>query len=319
MYKLISWYNQNRKKIWISILIIAFIFIIIRLFNIWSQQELEKEQKIAEENRKNNNNTISYANQSKSIVSGGKVDEVYQDKFGNIINSFLKNCTENNYEEAYELLSNDCKEELYPSLKMFIDQYCTEKFEEKKEYNFQSWTSEGNYIYLIKIYESMLSTGKSNTNYIQDYYTIRKELGEYKLNISGLVGIQKYQDKECKKDGIEIALKNTTVYMDNQLYDIEIQNNTENTILLDPREQTNKTYIIDSNGVKIEALLHENAEEDLKIEPQEKKKITIKFSNSYQSGTTIKKMVFSNIVLNEEEYQNRPEEYKGFKTIEVEL
>lgn len=315
MYKLISWYNQRRKKIWISIMIIAFIFIIIRLLNMWSKEQLEQEKKEIEENNKSN--VTSYEKQSKSMVSGGKVDKNYQNEFGNLIDSFLSNCVNQEYEQAYELLSEDCKEELYPSLKIFIDQYCSEKFDQKKEYNFQSWTSEGNYIYLIKIYESRLASGNANPNYIQDYYTIQKELGEYKLNISGFVGKQKYRNKTTQKEDITVTLNSTSVYMDYQIYEITVKNNTEKTILLDPREKTDKTYTVNNRGVKIEALLYENKEEDLKIDAGEEKKVTIKFSNVYQSGATIKKIVFSNVVANYEEGQL--EEEREIKEIEIEI
>ena len=173
------------------------------------------------------------------------------------------------------------------------------------------------YIYLIKIYESRLATGNANPNYIQDYYTIKEELGEYKLNISGFVGKQKYRNKTTQKENVTIKLNSTSVYMDYQNYEITVKNNTEKTILLDSREKTDNTYTVNNKGVKIEALLYENKEEDLKIDVGEEKKIAIKFSNVYQSGTTIKKIVFSNVVLNYEEEQKV--EDRELKEIAIEI
>ena len=115
----------------------------------------------------------------------------------------------------------------------------------------------------------MLSTGNARTNYIQDYYTIVKENDEYKLNISSFIGKQKYNNKDQEKYGVYINLESTSVYMDYQLYKITIKNSTENTIMLDTRKRTDQTYIENNNGVKIEALLHENKEEDLIINPEE--------------------------------------------------
>lgn len=317
MYKWRRWYNQNRTNFWIVIIIILFIFIIIRLLNFWSKLQIEEERKKAEE--ENMRNEISYKENSKSMVSGGSVDKQYEDIFGKLIDSFLNNCVNQNYEEAYNLLSKQCKEELYPSKKIFVDQYCSEKFEGDKQYNFQSWTSKGNYIYLIKIYENMLSSGNAKTNYIQDYYTIIKEDGEYKLNISSFIGNQKYANKFAQKNGIKINVNNTSVYMDYQLYKLTIKNNTESTIMLDTREKTNQTYAINSNNIKIEALLHENKEEDLIIKPGEEKTITIKFSNVYQYETDVKKIVFNNIVQNYEEYCNNSDRYDKFEVIEIEI
>lgn len=118
---------------------------------------------------------------------------------------------------------------------------------------------------------------------------------------------------------MNIKIEDTAVYMDYQLYTINVKNETKNTILLDTRKKTNTIYTVNSNGAKIEALLHENKEKDLKIKPGEEKKLTIKFSNNYQTGVTIRKMIFSNIVLNYEEYENNKKEYKNFETIEIKI
>lgn len=107
--------------------------------------------------------------------------------------------------------------------------------------------------------------------------------------------------------------------MDYQLYTISVKNETEEAILLDTRKKTNTIYTINSNGAKIEALLHENKEKDLKVEAGEEKKLTIKFSNNYQTGVTIRKMVFSNIVLDYEKYKNNKKDYSNFENIEIEI
>ena len=320
MYKLIRWYNQNRFKFWITVMIIIFIFVIIHLFNSFSEIQIEKQrQEIQQKNNQvQNNNQNSYKNESKSIISGGKVDEAYQKEFGELIDNFLKNCINRNYEEAYKFLSKECKAELYPSKKMFIDNYCNEKFEKDMQYSFQSWTSSGNYIFLIKIYENILSTGNANTNYIQDYYTIKQENDEYKLNISSFIGKQNYASKIGEKNGIKIELKNTCVYMDYQTYEISVKNNTQNSIMLNPKENSNSIYIIDSNGIKIDSLLYENKENELILSPGEEKKITIKFNNAYQYGVNISKIVFSNIITNYEEYLNN-NEYEEKEIIEIEI
>ena len=71
---------------------------------------------------------------------------------------------------------------------------------------------------------------------------------------------------------MNIKIENTAVYMDYQLYTISVKNETEDTILLDTRKKTDTVYTINSNGAKIEALLHENKEKDLKVEAGEEKK-----------------------------------------------
>ena len=150
------------------------------------------------------------------------------------------------------------------------------------------------------------------------YYTIKKENDEYKLNISSFIGKQNYASKIGEKNGIKIELKNTCVYMDYQTYEISVKNNTQNSIMLNPKENSNSIYIIDSNGIKIDSLLYENKENELILSPGEEKKITIKFNNAYQYGVNISKIVFSNIITNYEEYLNN-NEYEEKEIIEIEI
>ena len=51
--------------------------IIIRLLNIWAKTELGKQKEQIEQiEQENQENTKSYEEQSKSIISGGKVDKI---------------------------------------------------------------------------------------------------------------------------------------------------------------------------------------------------------------------------------------------------
>ena len=322
MNKLIRLFNQNIKKIIVGVLAIIFIFVVINVLN-----EVAKENnKIAQNESKEKNNTSSvvnknnkenYEEESTSLITGEKVSDKYQDTFGKLIDNFLTACLEGNEEKAYELLSQDCKDELYPSTGIFIDKYCKDKFTGNRKYSFQVWSAKEPYIYKIKIFEDMLASGKANTDYIEDYYTITEEDGEYKLNISSFIG-KVNKNFENTQNGVIVKIKHIKVYLNYLIYTLEVENQTENTVLLDRRKETDETYLVDKSGALYLALLHENIEEDLLVEPQEKKEIEIKFSCVYQDNTKIAGMVFSKVVSNYEQYKTNIEEYEEFYEIEIE-
>ena len=101
--------------------------------------------------------------------------------------------------------------------------------------------------------------------------------------------------------------------MDYEIYSFEIRNMTESKIKIDSREKTDNVYVVDKNGNKYSALLHENTEQEMVLEPNETKRINIKFSDTYREGIVINKIVFNDIVIN----YNEDNEQRG--KIEMDL
>lgn len=315
MNKLIRLFNQNIGKIISSLLVIIFIFAIINILN--EVSKVNNRNKNNEQNVISNNNEKNYEKESTSLITGEKVSDTYQDTFGKLIDKFLYLCSNGEFEEAYEMLSKDCKEELYPSSNNFKDKYCKDKFKEKRKYSFQLWSANEPYIYKVKIFEDMLSSGKVNNSYIEDYYTIVNEDGEYKLNISSFVG---KIDKDSIKtaNGIDIKIKNIKVYLNYLIYTLEVKNNTDTSILLDSKKKNNETYLQDRSGAVYPALLHENTNEDLLIKANQEKEVKIKFSCIYQESTKLYGLVFSKVISNYEQYKQNAEKYEDFYQIEIE-
>lgn len=317
MHNLIRMYNQNRIKIWIIVIGIIIAITLVQIINnAVKENNIEKNRNlIAQEQEKYNNQ--KYTNESKSMVSGGVVSESKQNTYGNLIDEFFTYCINKEPEKAYDLLSSDCKKVLYPSEKIFEELYYNEKFNGNKKYSFQSWSSSSEYIYLVKIYDNMLATGKDNTsNYLQDYVTIVDEgNSNYKISISSFIEIEPIE-KSLSKDGISILIKESYVYMDYQVFNIEVSNTTNNTISLVDYSNNKSLCATDINGIEFNALLNENTEEDFIISSQKKKNIKIKFSNSYRVGNGIQKIKFSNIIKDYNSYLNNKESYNGIINIE---
>lgn len=313
MYKLFRLYNQNRKQIWLTIGIIIFVFIIIQLLNnVAKIQNEEDRQKIKNSQNEETtlNNVVSYDKESKSIISEDSVSGNKKNIFGKLIDEFFTYCINHKPEEAYELLSDDIKNSMYKSEDLFKSLYYSNKFEGNKQYSFQSWTTGNNrYTYQVKIFDDMLSTGKTNSRYIEDYVTVVKENETYKLNINSYIGKEEI-NAITQNENISIKVTNQYIYKDYQLFDIIVKNDTNNLILLDTRENTKKTYLLDNNDNKFEALLYENNEQDLLINANQTKKIQIKFNVVEREDLEVKSINFENIVLNYEQYKFNNEDKK---------
>ena len=316
MYNLIRFYNQNRRKILMTILIIVFILGIIQLLNYFTK--INKEQ---QENQNSNITENSDINRelvsNKSAVFGDTVSSSNLKSDIEIINEFVKYCNEQNVTLAYEIISNECKEVMFPTIDDFYNMYYSNLFNgNKKLHTIENWLGS---IYQVRFTGDILSTGDLNNNAtIQDYITIIREDGEKKLNINSYVGRTNLNKTTVNKN-IKITVKNVDTYMDYEIYNLEIENNSENDILLDTSDDTKSVYLLDTKNVPYYFYSNEIIENTLKVKSKFTNNIEIKFSNSYSSSRKINKLVFSKLILNYEEYKDleNKEEYDEFYEFRV--
>lgn len=316
MRNLIRFYNQNRLTIWITIFAIIFIFAVIRAFNNLAGEEIKRK---AQERQNNINNEVAYHNESKSMVTGGNVSDTYRESFGNVLNNFLNYCVQGKTSEAYNLLSSTCKEVMYPTEEYFEKQYRSKNFEEGSTFSFQAWTSSTTYIYRVKIFKNLLSSGNAdNSGFIQDYISIVEENNEYKLNISSYIG-RVNKNKQVEQNGIIINLQYIDIFMDYEKHTYLISNNTQNKILLDTRENTGTIYLLDENQTKFDSMLYETPRSDLYINPNTQKDVTIKFSNSFRDGIETESVIFSDIVDNADLYEQNKNNYSNRINVQIDV
>lgn len=316
MYKLIRFYNQNRKKIFKIILIIVLIIGLIQLLNYFAKQsnninKNDYEQKnIINNSAEKNQDIVS----NKSLVSGEIVQNEKLKKDADVIDEFVKYCNNKDINSAYSLLTDECKEVMFPSVQDFYNIYYLNIFEENtKTYTIENWTDS---TYQVRYTEDILSSGKLNGNETkQDYITVVKEDEEKKLNINNYIG-RKKSNKETEYKDIKMTIVSVDTYMDYEIYNLSVQNNSENTILLDTSDDIKSVYLLDSKNMKYEFFNNEIIENRLIVKSKFTNNLQIKFNNSYTSNRRIEKLVFSKLVLNYDEYSQFEDKSKYEKFYE---
>ncbi|MBO5413433.1 MAG: hypothetical protein J6A29_03940 [Clostridia bacterium] len=318
MYKLIRIINQNRKQILIAILAIVFVITTIQILNnVAKKSNEEKENELKNNNSKYDTSTH---NPNYSIISGGSVSQSTQNTVNKIIDNFMTSCNKGDVQTAYNLLSENCKEELYPTLEDFTKNYYMNNFKTNKQYSVQLWSKE-KLMYKIELYEDILSTGKVDTTTSrQDFFTIVKENGENKLNISEYIG-KKIIEKSTTKEGITITANYKNVYKDYEIYNITIKNSTNNNILLNSNESTKTIYLKGENGAEYTAYIYEINSNVMELDSYNKITTNIKFNKQYSSNNGVSLIAFDDIILNAEEYENMKNklEYKDRIKIQIEI
>ena len=305
MYSIKRFYNQNRRNIWLVIIIIAFLFIIFRLINTFysNSRRIERE---ALQNNVNNTNDISEENNniiiSNSSATGETISNSSLKTDTDVITEFLENCNNGNVEEAYNMLTDECKEEMFSTVEDFRTFYYGNIFNGNKvTFEIENWV---NYIYKVDIVPDMLSTGKVNNTVMQDYITVDNYTGEYKLNINNYIS-RRDINKSQEKDNVKITVNNRD--MEYEEYNLTIENNGETSIVLDDLTNLESMYIEDQNEMHYTAYTHEITKDMLEIPSGTSKTIEIKYYSRFSSSRNIEKLVFSNVNMGK---YNVEEEFK---------
>lgn len=299
MNKLIRLYNQNRRKIWRFILIIVVFFIVLQVLNYYAGENNEKKfsnsnTSVIPKNENNNINTTSKVTSSTYAVSGNNIEKDKLKDVQNILDKFYGYCNSKDLHNAYNMLTDECKELLYPDINYFSLNYYNNIFEGKsKIYTFKNWT--GN-TYIVTVEENSLSTGIVSNDLEKkiDYVTV---VGE-KLNISTYIGRTQI-NKEATERDINIIVNYKDSFMDYESYNITVKNNSKKIInLVSNLESVNSVYLVDKNNIKYGFYNYELNQDNMVFKSGFSKNIKLKFYSGYVSTKKIEKLVFDEILIN---------------------
>lgn len=308
MHNLRSFYYNNKYKIWGIIAFIVVILFSIRTLNrIAKEQNMQKLNSISNVNTSKNNSIISnnsntFINSSESAVTGDDISKEEIDEVQKIIDQFITYCNKKELENAYNMLSDECKKVLYQDVNKFKTLYYDKAFNGKsKSVGIENWI--GN-TYKIKINDDIMSTGKISNSSLQDYYTIvQDQNGNIKLNINNFVGTEKI-NVETNTNNLKINVLYRNIYIDNEEYVLNIENKTNDKVVLDSKKDTKSIYVLDKNEIKYYAYSNELLSNLLNIDSGFSTQLTIKFIKNYSSTSRKDEQ----IVLSDAQINNKTEE-----------
>lgn len=292
MRGLIAKYNRNRKLIWFIIGMCVAIYALIHILNEYIGQ------KLYEENVGEIKTDMNFYQTNYSVMSNEKITEKKNRENTEIIKDFINYCNEGKVQEAYGLLSEECKQVLFPTLETFKTEYVDKYFSESKTFNLQLWnTIKSKYIYRVELIEDMLSTGRSSNVKGIDYYTINVENDNMTLNIAKFIEKNTINTK-AETDYISIIVESEDIYVDYVDVNIEAENKTNFPIILDGGAKGDSVYLKDTKDIGYASYLFEETEEDLTIRKNLKKNFKIKFDKEYSENINIKEIGFLDIICN---------------------
>ena len=295
MYNFFNWYNKNRKEIWgilIAVLIIIGLiyYILTELIGSNTNNSSSDTEDITE-NLNNELNSITLTT-DESVLTGDTISDGSEKL--EIIDKFIEYCNNQDIESAYNLLSDECKDEMYQDLESFKTVYYDSVFNgTEKSVEIANWIND---TYKVDFSIDLLTTGTYDTEeVIQDYITIVKnDDDEYKLNINGFIK-RTYSSKSGECNGLTINVEEINTYMDYETYTFEIVNESGASVVLGDLDVEYTTYLTDENDVKYSAYLHELSSAQLNVSKGQTKELKIKYYSKYSSVKNIESIVFSGV------------------------
>lgn len=290
--KFFRFVNQNRNIIILVIVICAFIVLLIKTLNgFFSNPQVKNED--------NQNNISNDVQKTKnSVISNSTLDnKTAQDNY-DVLKKFVQLCNENNIEEAYNLLSDECKQNVYPNLEGFTQNYVNIVFKNKKNLEAKNWIEYEDYVtYLVTYTGDIISTGDVNSEKFQDYITIDCESN--KLNINKYIR-RKQINKTTEKNNIKFTINYVDIYKDYEIYNVDVENKNNKEIVLDNLTSVSGTYIETSEDTKINCSNYEAGRNNFTYGPGISKNMKLKFIKQYNTDIEDKKIIFSTAILNED-------------------
>ena len=308
MNRIFRLWNKHRKGFILGIGAFVFLVLVIHFLN-----EMVKQQNINDNlNKQNIVLTQEEKNLPTESIIGGKnvsIDDSKQNV--NLFNEFVEKCNNEDLTGAYNMLTDDCKEALFPSVELFKAGYYDIIFTEKRIVNMENFlTSQNRYTYLVKYDADLLSQGKtSSDSSYKDYITIDYNKENGKINVNSLI-YREVINKEAEQYGLKLQVLYKEVYKENEKYIVKVTNNTDKRISITTGKANKDIYATDDSNVDYKSNILEIASSLYQIPAHFNKTYTLKFIKTYSYGIPTRAITFLDIVPDYNQYEISPNETK---------
>ena len=283
--RLIKWIKSHKKTV---ILMAILLLIIIITRNNYLKKMKENQY----------NPPITTYTPHQSVYDNEKtVPEKQQKQIEDLVSVYFNYCNNQEYEKAYDLITTDCKNKLYPTLESF-KQYVDYVFQGKKKiYNIQNYSIVDNtYIYTIKILDDIMATGTTEGYYYyEEKIVLTEENGQMKLSIGEYVKNEKLSII-AEDDNMVVEIQNKSVDYETETYTVRIRNKTDKYLVISDNTQNNEIVLDLGQQTRKPTGMEYYT---VYAEPHQSIVETFKFNKFYDNGLTAQKLIFGNIrVLN---------------------
>lgn len=299
--KVNDFFKKHKNKIILIIIVWTIIIAINYLMKYWNE----------------NKPPMTTYEPNKAVMDESTVPSRLQEPINNLISQFVNYCNDKDYEGAYNLIDDECKDALYPSIEIF-KLYVDNIYNTKKIYNIQNFSNVGkNYIYEVRILDDIMATGTNGSGYIyyEEKFVMKDTKNGLKMCIGGFVDKEELNivaEDEYLKFNIEYKL----VDYETETYAVTITNRSQYPIILQDDTVSNEIELNIETQKRTARNLTGNL---IMINPRDTQTFNITFTKFVDDGNEPIELIFNAVrVLNsysgnkdlrEQEVENAVDKY----------
>ena len=162
------------------------------------------------------------------------VPQKEQNKIREIADQYFNLCLSKNYDEAYNMLSEECKSYVYENNVDNFKEYIDEIYDkENKIYSMQNYSNMGQtYIYVFTILDDIEATGTTGGfDIYEERIAFIKRDNTYKISSQNYIQNQKIE-KEQEDSFIKVEIKSKDELYDQEKYNLKITNKTSGEVVI---------------------------------------------------------------------------------------
>ena len=229
------------------------------------------------------------------IIEGKKIESKKEiNLFESKINKYMKHCENREYEEAYNMLSEDCKNIRFNNNIENFKKYIKSIFKEGQKYYIQNYSNKDNiYIYQCTISEDILVTGNADAERYIEKIAILGNKEDSPISIGEFIKAEEI-NKVAEDEFMKIHLLKRNIYYDKIIYEIKIKNNSSYDIVLEREGEKDAIGIYVQNDLRVENLKEYETNEKY-IEAGSEKNIKVEFPVYFDEKDKVNKIIFNKI------------------------
>ena len=228
-----------------------------------------------------------------SVMTDDEVPKKWQETIESTIDTFVRRCNNKEYENAYNMLSEECKEEVYPTLNSF-QKYVDARFKEKRAYSIQNFSNVGKqYIYDVNLMEDLMATGLTGQNfyYDEEKFVFTENDKTLKLSIDGFVR-KTDLNMFAEDENLKINIYSKNVFYDHETYKVTITNRSSHPIVIADGSTKNEITLYTGEDNRNEKAVGSYG---IVLKPNETKSYTFLFNKYCDDGRAPEYMMFNDI------------------------
>lgn len=237
----------------------------------------------------------SYNPDTPVMDDGDDVPKKLSGSINSTIDDYFNYCNNKNYESAFNMLTDDCKEYLYENDINQFKEYVDKIFNNYKIYNLQNYSNlNDNYIYIIRIIDDITGTGATGQyDTHEEKIVVHHENDEYKISNQGYIG-KKEINKDVENDDIKVKVIKKEITYSREEYTLEIRNKTDSYMMISDDMGVNQVIL--NLGTQIRQALN-TTNFNIILLPGETKSVQLLFSKYYDDEKDPPSIIFNNVRL----------------------